>query len=80
MPSNPPHPSMTILLWNCRDIRNPDCTRTILDLVRLYDPDILVLTETRARVRKAQRILNHLPFDGLADADGVPRGYLDAVA
>ncbi|OMO57779.1 Endonuclease/exonuclease/phosphatase [Corchorus olitorius] len=69
MPSNPPDPSMSILLWNCRGVRNPDCVRAVLDLVRLYNPDVLVLTETRARIRDAQRILNRLPFDGFMDAE-----------
>ncbi|OMO88038.1 Endonuclease/exonuclease/phosphatase [Corchorus olitorius] len=68
-PSNPPKPSMSILLWNCRGVRNPDCVRDFLDLVRLYNPDVLVLTETRARICDAQSILNRLPFDGFMDAD-----------
>ncbi|OMO51127.1 Endonuclease/exonuclease/phosphatase [Corchorus capsularis] len=73
MASNPPKSSMTILLCNCRGNRNPDCFRTILDLVCLDDPDILVLTETRTRIRNAQRILSRLPFDGVIDADVI--GY-----
>ena len=38
---------MHILSWNCRGLGNPSKAKAVKDLVRMENPDILLLQETK---------------------------------
>ncbi|OMO71378.1 hypothetical protein CCACVL1_18250 [Corchorus capsularis] len=64
----PPHliereSSMGVLVWNCRGAKHPDFIRTAKDLILIHKPNLMIITETRARATEVPHIVNQLPFD-----------------
>ncbi|XP_028121413.1 uncharacterized protein LOC114318678 [Camellia sinensis] len=57
---------MKVLVWNCRGAGNDATFRTICELVRSYDPVILVLLETRVASQKAKRIIRRTRLSDMA--------------
>ncbi|XP_022752295.1 uncharacterized protein LOC111301045 [Durio zibethinus] len=58
---------MSMLLWNCRGARHPNFVRTVRELAGMHGPDIMVITETRARGEDVRHIIDRLPFDSWKD-------------
>ncbi|XP_075670153.1 uncharacterized protein LOC142639911 [Castanea sativa] len=48
----------------CGGTLNPTFCNNVIELVRMYSPAILILTETKASGERAKRIADRLPFDG----------------
>uniref|UniRef100_A0A2N9FKN7 Endonuclease/exonuclease/phosphatase domain-containing protein n=1 Tax=Fagus sylvatica TaxID=28930 RepID=A0A2N9FKN7_FAGSY len=66
---NPPFMSaheigLNVLTWNCRGVLNPCFRRALLDLLKINDPAILILTETRLGGVRATELAKSFPFDG----------------
>lgn len=57
---------MKIITWNCRGASSPRFFRNLKELVKKYNPTVLVLLETRTTSAKANRILNSFHFSKLA--------------
>ena len=55
---------MNIIVWNCRGALKPNFQRHVSELVRIHNPDILVVMETRVGGDRAKEITDRLPFDG----------------
>ncbi|XP_022723781.1 uncharacterized protein LOC111280610 [Durio zibethinus] len=58
---------MSMLLWNCRGERHPNFVRTVRELAGTHGPNIMVITETRARGEDVRHIIDRLPFDSWKD-------------
>lgn len=55
---------MNILVWNCRGASKPSFLKHISELVRIHNPAILIVMETRIGGEKAKEIIDRMPFDG----------------
>ena len=55
---------MNVIVWNYRGALKPNFQRHVNELVRIHNPVILVVMETRVRGDKAKEIIDRLPFDG----------------
>ncbi|XP_030508975.2 uncharacterized protein LOC115723630 [Cannabis sativa] len=53
---------MKILAWNCRGLGNSATVRQLAHLVRLHNPDVMVLSETRLPIDKFKRVCTKLHF------------------
>lgn len=53
----------TVISWNIRGAGNPNFLRSVRDVVVRYNPNILILTETRIPKDRAPYYLSRLPFD-----------------
>ena len=62
---------MNSIIWNCRGATKPSFQKRVKEMVQKYNPDILVVMETRVRVNKARDITERLPFDGAIRSDAV---------
>ncbi|XP_030940106.1 putative disease resistance protein RGA1 [Quercus lobata] len=51
-------------LWNYRGALKPNFQSYVRELVRIHNPGIMVVMETRVRRDKAKEITDRLPFDG----------------
>lgn len=56
--------TMNILLWNCRGALNVDFKRRVLEMTANHHPSIMVITETRVRGDRVEKIIEDLHFDG----------------
>lgn len=45
---------MKIIAWNCRGLGNPLGVRSLLELQRAEDPDVLFLSETKMREKEME--------------------------
>lgn len=54
---------MTIIIWNCRGAQHHNFTPTVREIVNLYNPNILVIAETRIRATEVSCIIDKLSFD-----------------
>ncbi|KAF7827149.1 reverse transcriptase [Senna tora] len=74
---SPPHfdcslpPNMKILAWNVRGAANPDFRRAFRDIMLIYQPDAVILTETRISGEHAEQIISSLGFDNTFKVDGM---------
>ena len=62
---------MNSIVWNCRGACKPSFQKHIGELVRSYNPAILVIMETRVGGDRAKRIIDRLPFDGSFHTDSI---------
>uniref|UniRef100_A0A2N9FS20 CCHC-type domain-containing protein n=1 Tax=Fagus sylvatica TaxID=28930 RepID=A0A2N9FS20_FAGSY len=56
--------AMNVLTWNCRGVLNPCFRRALNELIKINNPDILILTETRLGGTRAAELAATLPFAG----------------
>ena len=64
---------MNIIIWNCRGALKPSFHSHVRELVRVHDPAILVLMETKIGGNKAREISSRLPFDEVVHTETI--GY-----
>ncbi|KAF7821806.1 reverse transcriptase [Senna tora] len=70
--SNPcPTPNMKILAWNVRGAANPEFRRVFRDMMPTYQPDMVLLTETRISGEHAENIIASLGFDNTFKVDAM---------
>ena len=50
---------------------NPTFYNNVIDLARMHNPAILILTKTKASGDRAKRIADRLPFDGAIFANAI---------
>ena len=62
---------MNLIIWNCRGTFNPTFCNNVIELTRIYNPAILILTETKASGDTTKRIVARLPFDGAIFANTI---------
>lgn len=62
---------MKIIIWNCRGDLKPNFQNHVRELVRVYDPNIFGVMETRPGGERAKNITDRLPFDGAIHVDMV---------
>ena len=62
---------MNSIIWNCRGASKPSFQKRVKEMVQKYNPDILVVIETRVGVNRAREITERLPFDGAIRSDAV---------
>ena len=62
---------MNSIIWNCRGACKPSFQKHIGELVRSYNPAILVIMETRVGGDRAKGIIDRLPFDGSTHTDSI---------
>ena len=62
---------MNLLIWKCKGTLNPAFCNNVIELVRMYSPKILILTETKVSGERAKRIADRLPFDGAIFANTI---------
>ena len=66
-----PHKIMNILIWNCKGAMKSQFRKTVMDLVEWHSPILMVITETRLSVARADEIIETLPFDGVVVLDTI---------
>ena len=49
---------MNLIIWNCRGTFNPTFCNNVIELTRIYNPAILILTETKASGDRTKRIVD----------------------
>ncbi|XP_030941490.1 uncharacterized protein LOC115966387 [Quercus lobata] len=62
---------MNIIVWNSRGALKPSFQSHIRELVRVYDPDVFVVMETRLGGERVKDITERLPFDGAILTDTI---------
>jgi len=62
---------MNIIAWNCRGARKPAFKNHVRELVRIHDPVILIVMETRVGGVRAKEITDELPFDRAIHTDTI---------
>ena len=60
---------MNIIAWNCRGAQKAAFRSHVRELVRIHDPAILIVMETRVGGDRAKAITDDLPFDGAIHID-----------
>ena len=58
---------LNILTWNCRGVLNPCFRKALQDIMRINNPEILILTETRLGGSRAADLAKSFPFDLLGE-------------
>ncbi|KAI7997777.1 hypothetical protein LOK49_LG10G02359 [Camellia lanceoleosa] len=72
----PPYPSMDLLrllFWNCRGAGNNKFKRNIVEIIKTYKPEILVLMETKVAYSQMSNFFNSLGFTASSIVDPVGR-------
>ncbi|XP_050241299.1 uncharacterized protein LOC126690218 [Quercus robur] len=64
---------MNIIIWNCRGALKPSFQKHVSELVRIHNPVMMVILETRVGGDRAKGIIDRLPFDGSVHTDTI--GY-----
>ena len=65
---------MNIIVWNCRGARKLSFQSYVRELVRIHNPAILVVMETKVGGDRAREILDRLPFDDAIHTETI--GYV----
>jgi exonuclease III len=53
---------MKILSWNCRGLGSPTTVRTLSRLIRIENPQIVFLMETRLKAIEVENVRSRLGF------------------
>ncbi|KAK5837426.1 hypothetical protein PVK06_013236 [Gossypium arboreum] len=64
-------------LWHCRVAHHHEFRQSVWDMVRFYDPHLMIITGTRACIGDVRNIVDNLPFDGCMDTRTI--GYQDGI-
>jgi hypothetical protein len=64
---------MNVLAWNCRGLGNVKAVPCIKDLVRVYKPDIVILSETLCNNNKISHLKYSIGFDNHFSVDCIGR-------
>ena len=64
---------MNIICWNCKGALNPRFRRTLDSLMSKFNPQLVIVTETRIGGSRVKDITDRLPFDGAIHTDTI--GY-----
>lgn len=62
---------MKILCWNSQGAARPQFREDIMDIVRLHDPMLIFITETRVPTDRADSIWEDLKFDSATGIDAI---------
>ncbi|KAL0017305.1 hypothetical protein SO802_004374 [Lithocarpus litseifolius] len=62
---------MNVIIWNCRGALKPNFQNHVKELVRIHNPTILVLMETRIGGERARGITDRLPFENAIHTDTI---------
>lgn len=62
---------MNIISWNTRGVGSADFRRAFRDLCASYNPDLLILTETRLSGVRATNIISFLGFERYLKVDSI---------
>ena len=67
------HQSVIIstIIWNCRGAQSPNFCGVIRDMVQLYSPALMIITETKIGGPRAKAISDRLPFDGVIHTETI---------
>ena len=68
---------MNVIVWNCRGTLKTNFQRHVNELVRIHNPVILVVMETRVGGDKVKEIIDRLPFDDAILAETI--GYAGGI-
>lgn len=63
--------NMNLLIWDCRGSLNPTFCSNVIDLVRIHNPAIFILMETKASGDRARKIADIVPFDRAIFANSI---------
>ncbi|PPD69265.1 hypothetical protein GOBAR_DD33864 [Gossypium barbadense] len=66
-----------IRYFSIRSCSSPRIPPISWDMVRFYDPHLMIITETRACIGDVRNIVDNLPFDGCMDTRSI--GYQDGI-
>ena len=64
---------MNVIIWNYKGALKPTFLGYVRELIRIHNPTILVLMETKVGGEQAKEITDRLPFDGVIHTDTI--GY-----
>ncbi|KAL0386045.1 UNVERIFIED_CONTAM: hypothetical protein Sradi_2998800 [Sesamum radiatum] len=68
---------MKILAWNCQGLGAPWTVRKLCELVRLHDPGLVLLSETKSNGRRGEMVKERLNYYGVGvRSKGNSRGLL----
>ncbi|KAL8152132.1 hypothetical protein V2J09_021940 [Rumex salicifolius] len=62
---------INIITWNAQGARSKDFMQTLREIIRIHDPTILVLVETRMSGPQADKVCGDIGFDGMTKAEAV---------
>ncbi|KAI8009782.1 hypothetical protein LOK49_LG06G01157 [Camellia lanceoleosa] len=65
--------SMDLFIWNCRGAGNARFRRNLRELVRLHQPDMMVLMETKVEISSMGMFFNNLGYTALTHVDPIGR-------
>nr|XP_023878277.1 uncharacterized protein LOC111990725 [Quercus suber] len=68
---------MNVVVWNCRGALGANFKTAVMELVRIHQPAMMIITETKVGNNRAKEITDLLPFDGALHADTV--GYAGGI-
>ena len=65
---------MNVIIWNCRGALKPTFQGHVRELIRIHNPAILVMMETKVGGERAKEITDRLPFDDVIHTDTIGYG------
>lgn len=68
---------MNVIVWNCRGALKPSFQSHVQELVRIHNPAILVIMETRIGGDRARQITDRLPFENAFHTETI--GYTNGL-
>lgn len=57
---------MNVIVWNCQGALGTNFRRFVMDLIKIHQPTIMIITETRVGVRKLKKSLTFCILKGLS--------------
>ncbi|KAL5703663.1 hypothetical protein ACHQM5_022190 [Ranunculus cassubicifolius] len=62
-----------MMAWNCRGIGSPSAIQHLKDLVWEHQPDVMFLSETKAKKRKMLKVQKQIKYQGMEVVDPIGR-------